>query len=213
MSINKARSWPGMFGSMDCMHYQSKNCPVGWNGQYLDKDGNMSIILEAIADQSQWIWCIFWNCRIQQRHQCFAKMFFGMIFLILGIWQYIIWHKLSTVFQILSTSGWHISKVVNICTIYKRSTRWEKKHFANKQEAARKDVERCFGVLKVTWLILQRPSRLWGLCDIENIVLACCMMHNMIIEDERNHNLSVVLEPVRVENTHRNFNFEEYLQG
>jgi hypothetical protein len=50
MSINKARGWLGMFGSIDCMHYQWKNCPVAWNGQYLDKDGNMSIILEAIAD-------------------------------------------------------------------------------------------------------------------------------------------------------------------
>ena len=38
-------------------------------------------------------------------------------------------------------------------------------------------------------------------------------MHNMIIEDERDHNLSAVLELVRVENTHRNINFEEYLQG
>ena len=38
-------------------------------------------------------------------------------------------------------------------------------------------------------------------------------MHNMIIEDEKDHNLSAILEPVRVENTHRNLNFEEYLQG
>ena len=37
-------------------------------------------------------------------------------------------------------------------------------------------------------------------------------MHNMIMEDVRDHNLSTVLEPVCVENTHRNLNFEEYLQ-
>ena len=35
----------------------------------------------------------------------------------------------------------------------------------------------------------------------------------MIIEDERNHDLSAVLEPVHAENTHKNLNFEEYLQG
>ena len=35
----------------------------------------------------------------------------------------------------------------------------------------------------------------------------------MIIEDERDHNLSVALELARVENTHQNLNFEEYIQG
>ena len=38
-------------------------------------------------------------------------------------------------------------------------------------------------------------------------------MHNMIIEDESDHNLLVVLEHVRDKNTHRNLNFESYLQG
>ena len=55
------KGWPGLFGSIDCMHYQWKNCPVAWNGQYLDKDGNISIILEAIVDQSLWIWHVFFG--------------------------------------------------------------------------------------------------------------------------------------------------------
>ncbi len=50
-----------MFGSIDCMHYQWKNYPVAWNGQYLDKDDNMSIILETIAAQSLWIWHAFFE--------------------------------------------------------------------------------------------------------------------------------------------------------
>ena len=37
-------------------------------------------------------------------------------------------------------------------------------------------------------------------------------MHNMIIEVERDYNLSFILEPMRVKNTHRNLNFEEFLQ-
>ena len=28
MQINERRGWPGMFASIDCMHYQWKNCPV-----------------------------------------------------------------------------------------------------------------------------------------------------------------------------------------
>jgi hypothetical protein len=55
MRINKDRGFPGMFGSLDCMHWTWKNCPVAWQEQFQDKDKNRSIILEAIADQSLWI--------------------------------------------------------------------------------------------------------------------------------------------------------------
>jgi hypothetical protein len=54
------RGWPGMFASLDCMHYEWKNCPVGLQGQYQDRDGDKSIILEAVVDYRGWIWhCYF----------------------------------------------------------------------------------------------------------------------------------------------------------
>ena len=59
--INATRGFLGMFGSLDCMHWTWKNCPTAWQGQFQDKDGLHSIIMEAIANQSLWIWaCIFW---------------------------------------------------------------------------------------------------------------------------------------------------------
>jgi hypothetical protein len=38
------------------MHYHWKNCPVVWQGSFTNKDGNKSIILEAIINQKLWIW-------------------------------------------------------------------------------------------------------------------------------------------------------------
>ena len=38
MEINKGRGFPGMFGSLDCMHWTWKNCPIAWQGQFQDKD-------------------------------------------------------------------------------------------------------------------------------------------------------------------------------
>ena len=61
MEINKGRGFPGMFGSLDCMHWTWKNCPVAWQGQFEDKDKNRSVILEAIADHSLWIWHAFFG--------------------------------------------------------------------------------------------------------------------------------------------------------
>ncbi|GKC95163.1 ALP1-like protein [Tanacetum coccineum] len=48
--------FPGMFGSIDCMHWEWKNCPVSWQRQYGRGDKKYStIILEAVASQDLWI--------------------------------------------------------------------------------------------------------------------------------------------------------------
>ena len=60
----------------------------------------------------------------------------------------------------------------------------KKKYFAKAQEAARKDVERAFGVLQSRFAIVRGPSSVWDTETLENIMKACVVMHNMIIEDE-----------------------------
>jgi hypothetical protein len=45
---NAARGWPGMLGSVDCMHWRWKNCPKAWHGQYCGKSHDPTIILEAV---------------------------------------------------------------------------------------------------------------------------------------------------------------------
>ncbi|XP_057520775.1 uncharacterized protein LOC130801034 [Amaranthus tricolor] len=53
------------------------------------------------------------------------------------------------------------------------------------QEATRKDVERAFRVLQARFAIIRKPSLS---CDEEklfDIITSCIIMHNMIVEDER----------------------------
>lgn len=56
--------------------------------------------------------------------------------------------------------------------------------FKAKQESARKDVKRAFGVLKMRWGIIQGPSRLYFRDHMQDVMYACIIMHNMIIENE-----------------------------
>jgi hypothetical protein len=55
LSINEERRFPGMTGSMDCMHWKWKNCPLAWQGQYSGHAEGCTIIPKAVASQDLWI--------------------------------------------------------------------------------------------------------------------------------------------------------------
>ncbi|XP_076923103.1 uncharacterized protein LOC143585098 [Bidens hawaiensis] len=60
----------------------------------------------------------------------------------------------------------------------------KRKYFTRKQESARKDIERVFGVLKKRWAKLANPLRFWTREKITEVVITCIILHNMILEDE-----------------------------
>ncbi|GJR39773.1 protein translocase subunit SecA2, chloroplastic isoform X1 [Tanacetum coccineum] len=51
-------------------------------------------------------------------------------------------------------------------------------------EAARKDVERAFGVLKKKWAIVRPPSRSRSLKRITHLMYTCIILHNMIRKEK-----------------------------
>ncbi|XP_021980209.2 uncharacterized protein LOC110876346 [Helianthus annuus] len=56
--------------------------------------------------------------------------------------------------------------------------------FNKVQMAARKDIDRAFGVLQKRWRIWSMPCRLYEKDQIRNMMYACIILHNMILEDE-----------------------------
>ncbi|XP_004305713.1 PREDICTED: uncharacterized protein LOC101296794 [Fragaria vesca subsp. vesca] len=58
-------------------------------------------------------------------------------------------------------------------------------HFTKMQESFRKDVERAFGILQARFAIVRGPARGWDREDIQYIMMTCIILHNMIVEDER----------------------------
>jgi len=63
LRVGAVRGFPGMLGSLDCMHWHWENCPVAWKGQYTRGDYKVpTIMLEAVASHDLWIWhAFFWS--------------------------------------------------------------------------------------------------------------------------------------------------------
>ncbi|GJU19725.1 ALP1-like protein [Tanacetum coccineum] len=60
---------------------------------------------------------------------------------------------------------------------------YKRLQYKTMHEAARKDVERAFDVLKKKWAILASPARAYIKEILANIMYTCIILHNMIIKD------------------------------
>jgi hypothetical protein len=196
MRINEERGWPGMFGSLDCMHWGWKNCPVAWQGQFQDKDGNRSIILEAIADQSLWIWHAFFGLPGGNNDLNVLDRSTVVQDILMGEGQDLTFTVNGNVYPrfYLLTDGIYPKWSCFVQSIHEPQGE-KRKHFAEVQEATRKDIERCFGVLQARFQIVKNPCRQWDMDTMDDIMLACCIMHNMIIEDEQDLGLEDLFDP------------------
>ena len=185
LAMNTNRGFPSMFASLDCMHYEWKNCPVAWQGDFGDQSGKKSIILEAVADSLLHIWHVFFglsgsnnNLNVFDRsplvHNMLTSEAADFHFVVNGC---------EYNYYYLLTDGIYPMWSYFVQTIHEASDE-KRRHFSSKQEAVRKDVERCFGVLQARFVIIWNPSKQWNLEFISDIMFTCYILHNMILEDE-----------------------------
>jgi hypothetical protein len=174
----------GMLGSIDCMHWEWKNCPTAWRGQYMGHKKQPTIVLEAVASYDLWIWHAFFGCagsnndiNILNRSPLFESIKSGRApaapFTVNG-------HDY--------THGYYLADGIypdwaTLIKAYSAPTDDRRAKFKRYQESARKDVERAFGVLKGRWHILSLPGRSHDVAKMSKIMYTCIILHNMIQED------------------------------
>ena len=179
----------GCIGAIDCMHIFWKNCPVAWQGQYQGKDGSPSIILEAVADYSTWIWHNRFGFpgthndinefNVWEQSSLLLRSFLDGTFAAMDFNFRIanktfnkLWLMADGIYPDLARFVKTMS--VPITKVQKLYSKW--------QEACRKSVERAFGILRRKFQILSRPIELLHIEDIRNIVDTCIILHNMMVE-------------------------------
>jgi hypothetical protein len=161
LQVNEARGFPGMLGSIDCMHWRWEKCPLSWRGQFTRGDyGVPTMILEAAASKDLHIWHAFFgiarsNNDLNVLNQ--SPLFFDALkgeapqvqFSVNGNWY-------STCYYL--ADGIYPEWVAFMKTIPLPQSD-KHKLFAKFQEGERKDVERAFGVLQSRFSIVCHPAR------------------------------------------------------
>ncbi|XP_048624466.1 uncharacterized protein LOC125592892 [Brassica napus] len=184
--IGEQRGFPGMIGSIDCMHWEWKNCTTAWKGQYSRGSGKLTIVLEVVASYDLWIWHAFFgppgtlnDISVLDRSHVFDDIIKGqapqVTFSVNGKEYHLAYYLTDGIYP----------KWVTFIQSIPIPQGPKAALFAQHQEVVRKDVERAFGVLQARFAIVKNPALFWDKAKIGKIMRACIILHNMIVEDER----------------------------
>ncbi|GJW06469.1 ALP1-like protein isoform X1 [Tanacetum coccineum] len=164
---------------------------LSWQGQYGRGDKKYpTIMLEAVASQDLWIWHAFYgmagaNNDINVLDN--SPLFDDLLDDLAPVVPYV-------VNGVQYRNGYYLADGIypewaSFVKSFTVATDPKHTYFKQRQESARKDVERAFGVLQGRWGLIQQPARAYEVNTLRRIMYAGIIMHNMILEDQ---NMSVV---------------------
>ncbi|XP_026411162.1 uncharacterized protein LOC113306440 [Papaver somniferum] len=187
---NQERGFPGMLGSLDCMHWVWTGCATYWAGQYKGHYPKPTVILEAAASYDCWIWHTFFglpgsqnDINVLQKSPLFEDLKYGISpqvnFAINGNHYTHNYYLADGIYSKWST----------LVQCYRQPPVGEMgrsySYFNSKQMNLRKDVERAFEILKREFAIICGPYRGLSAREMHKTMLTCIIMHNMVIQETR----------------------------
>ena len=184
LNANSRRGFPGCFGSIDCWHWEWKNCPTAWAAQYKGKKGK-GCVAEMCCGPDLWIWHLFCgnpgslnDINILQRSPLLRDVYNGSMPTV----------EFAVNGNVYNQGYWLADGIYPELSIFVTGFRVPNnlldQNFTGWQESCRKDIERVFRVLQARWLILQTPRCQWDRRYLDCILECCVILHNMIVEDE-----------------------------
>lgn len=176
----------GCIGCLDCMHVYWRTCPVAWQGQFEGKDGSPSIVLEAVADYRLWLWYARFgfpgtlnDINIWDQSKLLKQFLDGTFTADIDFPFFINNEEFYQVWLLVDGIYPELSRFVKTLSV---PITKQERNYSKWQEGKRKSVERAFGVLQRKFQFLVRPVELLFTEDIQDIVEACIIFHNMMVE-------------------------------
>ena len=198
---NAAKGFPGCIGSWDCKHFPWKNCPVRLAGQHKGhaEGGKKTLILESVADHRRYIWYMNFgdpgslnDLNVLDKSSIVGSMLSGSLNLTIAPYTV---NGRERDWAYFLVDGIYPEWAIFVKTFSEKHGH-KKKVFGDRQEAVRKDIECAFGILVQKFQVLSRPLRGWFLDELKDILDACVILHNMVVEERTNSRVENVGEEV-----------------
>jgi hypothetical protein len=188
---------PGCIGSTDGVHVGWANCPYQWRHIFTGKEKAPTLAFNVTCNHHRWIHGStighpggrndLTTSRTDELLEAVREdPFFknrkfkligrdGIAFEVDGVW-------------VLCDGGYHKWRVMQCPLKVQNLFHKDEIEWARRLESIRKDVECLFGIIKARFRILKLPllcSGKNGHEKAQNIFFACCMLHNMLLEDDK----------------------------
>jgi Plant transposon protein len=187
LKINADRGFPGCVDSIDCQHWSWEACPIQFAGHVKGTEEKWTIVLEAVADGECFVWQAAFgypgslnDLSILDMSSTIERIFRSdfppsITFLVNNV-------AFNTAYFLANGiyPAWALFIKTNRNAMSPKG-----KRFASAQEAVRKGFERMFADIVARWHILMQPCRLANGDEIANVMKACILMKNMIVEVRR----------------------------
>jgi len=77
----------------------------------------------------------------------------------------------------------------------------------------KKDIEICFNILQAHFATIQNSYRLWHMDIIYEVIVACVILHSMLIEDDKNNHLEPFFQQTNLMQLKQGLTFDSFMQG
>ncbi|XP_071715319.1 uncharacterized protein [Rutidosis leptorrhynchoides] len=167
------------------MHWEWKNCPVAWKGQYISGHHKKpTLILEIVASYDMWTWHAYFgvggsnnDINVLNQSPLFDSINNGT--------------APPSSFTVNSHDymhGYYLADGIypdwaTLIKAYSSPTDDPAAKFTRFQESERKNVEHTFGILQGKFKILRVPGRSWKAKKMSRILYPCILLQNMIHKD------------------------------
>jgi len=185
---NAARGLPGCIGSIDCTHWTWARCAKALAGQYKDRNGKVSVVIETVCDEDLYIWHLFVGCPGAYNDKNVLAASPLMLDINDGVWpprtyKYTLNGRTRRLLFYAADAGYPRYSIFALPHAKPDTPKWLV--YNRLQEAVGKDAERLYAVPWSRWFITKYPARYMSLPRLINTAKAVAILHDMVIEHSR----------------------------